>query len=118
MEKKLIVFSKLKILKDKINDIDWRYNSLEKVFQAFKININNCEQLSLTNNISVNYKSVQSADEYKWKYVWSHSNGIYVGKSDGDSAIKIQTINDLKKLYIEGILIKLLSSSNNLLLNY
>lgn len=212
-----IVFSKLKILEDKVNDINLKYNNLEKEFQAFKINNNNREQLSLTNNISVSgipntknenvfeiikatanvmniklkdddiqyafrtkandtkdskiitrfnninikesimnelklhYKNKQPlkanhinnilpdkliyinheltatnrkifwltkqfTNEYKWKYVWSHSSGIYVRKSDGDSAIKIQTINDLKKLDIEGKLIKLLSSGNNLMI--
>lgn len=50
--RKKINISKLKILEDKVNDINLKYDSLEKEFQAFKININNREQLSLANNIS------------------------------------------------------------------
>lgn len=206
-----IVFSKMKILEDKVNDIDLKYINLEKEFQAFKININNREQLSFANNIAVSgipytknenvseiikaiantlninlkyddiqhafrtkandnkdskivtrfnninikeaimnelklrfknkqplkanqinnvlpdkllyinheltatnrkmfWLTKQSAEECKWKYVWSRSSGIYVRKNYGDSAIKIQTINDLKKLDIEGRLTKLLFS--------
>jgi len=96
-------FNNIIIKKTIINELKLRYknkqpskaNHINNILPDKILYINH--KLMATNRKNF-WLTKQSADEYKWKYVWFHSSGIYVRKFDGDSAIKIQTKRNRDKM--------------------